>query len=403
MIGRAETNYGTVGVSVRDTLPNMARRRYQASPVKKRCKDVRRPYWQITYRVDATDIEDGKKVTTRPQRKKFLGYAAGPDAITKREAERLRDEFMATINRCEYVIQSQVPFREFLDIYEKQHLPTLAASSRGKYESHLKNHIRPTFGNARLMDIDASRIQMWLLGTDLSYSTKKDLKHLIHGIFKKARKWGYWKEINPAEDVDLGRERVARERRKLTDAEIQSLLDALPADVRAMIRVALFLTLRVSEILGLQEKHLDFENRLVLVRQRFYRGSLDVPKSKKSRRDIPMRLLEPELRARCTGDPERFLFSVTMRGQHKERQCRDDRDINQHILRPIAKKLGLYYKGFGFHHFRHQAVTALNKEDPMQAMKIAGHSRPEMGARYTLEDQERQGDAIQKHQERFIN
>ena len=53
-----------------------------------------------------------------------------------------------------------------------------------------------------------------------------------------------------------------------------------------------------------------------------------------------------------------FVFSLkTSRGV-----CRDDRDILQHLLRPAAEKLGLYYPGFGFHSFRREAVTALAQE-----------------------------------------
>ena len=37
---------------------------------------------------------------------------------------------------------------------------------------------------------------------------------------------------------------------------------------------------------------------------------------------------------------------------------RDDRDINQHFLRPAAQDLGIYWKGFGFHALRREAITS---------------------------------------------
>ena len=35
----------------------------------------------------------------------------------------------------------------------------------------------------------------------------------------------------------------------------------------------------------------------------------------------------------------------------------DDRNLNQHVLRPAAKQLGLYWEGFGFHTFRRMNVS----------------------------------------------
>jgi Phage integrase family len=160
--------------------------------------------------------------------------------------------------------------------------------------------------------------------------------------------------------------------------------------------MGLFYTLGISEILGLQEKHLDFAAGLIRVRQRYYRGNLDVTKNPRRTRDIPMGTMAAALRQRCTGDPERFVFSVMT----KYGDSRDDRDINQHFLRPAAKKLGIYWLGFGFHQFRRQAITALGV-DPMQAQKIAGQSRPDMTGHYTLDDRQRQERAIRTNQERI--
>ena len=167
------------------------------------------------------------------------------------------------------------------------------------------------------------------------------------------------------------------------------LLNTLPVDVRDII-----------EILGLQEKHLDFKAGMVRVRQRYYRGDLDEVKNQRAVRDIPMGYLVESLRRKCTGDPERFVFSV----KTKYGECRDDRDINPHFLRPAAKVLGIYFPGFGFHAFRREAITALSADsDPFQALRTTGHTKVDMSLVYTLTDSERQGEAIKKHQERILD
>ena len=371
--------------------------------------DVNRPYWYITYRVDAIGKD---KSHTRPQRKNFLGYATGPDSVSKREAERLRDEFMRTVNRADYVIQSQIPVCDLLKIFKEQHIPKLATSTQRKYLSHIKNHIEPEFGGLRLMDVDTQRLDAWYTELSkpridaetgerkagLSWATRSDLNNIMSCLFNKAGDWGYWKEQNPALRANVGRKRAERSRTNYTDEELRSLLAALPEDVRRIIEMALFFALRISEVLGLQEKHLDFRTNEIRVRQRWYRGDLDETKTATSKRDIPMADMGETLRRLCKGDPERFVFSV----QTRFGECRDDRDINQHFLWPTAKALGLYYPGFGFHAFKHKAVTELGQKDPMQAQKIAGHAKADMTAHYTLRDRQRQEDAIRQLQVRFL-
>jgi integrase len=179
----------------------------------------------------------------------------------------------------------------------------------------------------------------------------------------------------------------------------------LPADVRLMCCVGLFCTLRVSEILGLQEKHLDFERSVIQVRQRFYRGDLDETKSNTSRRDVPMGYMVDELRSLCQGDPDRFVFQIETRPEwgRKTATCRDDRDIHQHFLRPAAVALEIYWEGFGWHSLRREAVTSLGAIlGPTATMRLAGHATADMSLLYTLADQQAQDAAIRQRQESIV-
>lgn len=71
-------------------------------------------------------------------------------------------------------------------------------------------------------------------------------------IFREAIGWRLWKGENPAEKAKPGKKRMVREKRKLEISETQQLLMALKEDVRLIVMVALFCTLRISEVLGLQ-------------------------------------------------------------------------------------------------------------------------------------------------------
>ncbi len=90
--------------------------------------------------------------------------------------------------------------------------------------------------------------------------------------------------------------------------------------------------------------------------------------------------------------------------EKKGRVCRDDRAINQHFLRPAAIALGLYYKGFGFHAFRREAVTELAKSaGANQAQRMAGHSRADISLHYTQADLDAQTEAVLDLQNRVRN
>jgi integrase len=145
-------------------------------------------------------------------------------------------------------------------------------STQAKYTVHLKNHIRPAFGHLAIGEITTLRIDDWLeakADAGLSWSTRSDLRNLMSGIFRQAKKWGVWKQDNPAQFARVGRKWMVREKKKLAVADTRRLLLALPDDVRLIVMAALFCTLRISEILGLQWRHLDFKTGKIMVRQRY--------------------------------------------------------------------------------------------------------------------------------------
>ena len=364
---------------------------------------ARNPQWYIRPYVPVLTA-DG----VRPRQQRiFLGLCS---QVTKREAILAKNQLMDKINRRQMVVQSQMKFSDFLDHYESQYVLTednLSASTQQKYLSHIKNHIRPAFGELRMAEVTTIAIDGWLtvkMRDGMSWATRMDLRNILCGIFTQARKWGVWKEHNPALDANVGRRRSAREKRKLSLEQTRMLLGSLQEDVRLICMVALFCTLRISEVLGLMWKHVDWSRGKLLVRQRFYRGNLDdLTKTPKSRRDVSLGILIEKLREIYPGPghDEEFILSVKTRWGGG-RFTRDDRDINQHFLRPAAKALGIFYTGFGFHAFRREAVTEYGAQDPLQAMKMAGHGGAKMTELYTLPDDQRQEEAVLRFQEKVL-
>ena len=336
-------------------------------------------------------------------------FVLGPASIGKRRATALKNEIMGTVNRADYVIKSQIKLNEFLPKYRKEHLSHLGKAQECKFEWATEKHIVPQFGNFALSEISTMALQEWFnvkQKAGLSKSTRKGLKAIFSGIFERAIAWRIHQEANPLTGVILHGEDDARKKVKLSDENIRQFLSALRCDVRLLCCSCLFCTLRVSEGFALQEKHLDFDRNVIMVRQSYYRGSLrKAPKSKKGSRDIPMGYLADELKRLMIGDPERFVFQIVTKPNwgREERVCRDDRDLNQHFLRPAAKKLGFYFPGFGFRALRREAITEIGSVAGLgQAMDAAGHSTVDLSLLYTVQDREKQEKAIRGFQERIL-
>jgi integrase len=284
--------------------------RYQEPPLKKTKGND--PKWYIRPYVDVLQA-DG---TIRRERRRF--YLGSTSSVKNEDARAKRKEVLGTVNNGKQVVQAQIRFDELLGIFEQKFLyakKNLSASTQAKYASHLKKHIRPAFGSLSIADITTQRIKDWLVAkqeSGLSWSTRSDLRNLMRCIFREAIGWGLWQGENPAKNAKPGRKKLLRKKLKLTVDSTRNLLLTLREDVRLMVMVALFCTLRISELLGLQWKHIDFESGEIIVEQRYWRGDLDETKTAESERKVRMGFLSDLLRRYFTGphDPDEFVMIV---------------------------------------------------------------------------------------------
>jgi len=142
---------------------------------------------------------------------------------------------------------------------------------------------------------------------------------------------------------------------------------------------------------------------MFLIRQRYWRGDVDRTKSESSDRDIPYGALHELLESLYPGShaAERYCFDV--RTNSVRGITRDDRSIRRNFLRPAAEELGIYYRGFGFHAFRREAITAIAREaDAIQASRVAGHTRMDQTLLYGLDEYVEQERAIRTIQEPYV-
>jgi integrase len=377
-------------------LERMARREYQDPPLKK--TDGANPRWYI--RVRKRVIVGGKSLEKR-QVRVYLGDCK---EYGIREANRLRADALKEINGQCYTISSKILLSDFLIAYNNKHLPTVGKAAQSKYRSLIVNHIAPVFGKRQLSQIGTEDVQDFLNKKkleELSWWTRNDLRNLLSSIFTQAENWGYWQERNPVERTKLPREKPKREKRLLTDEQVGILLRELPADVALMIRLADSTGMRVSEMIGLRWRNVNLETGWLHVCERTYRGEDGPTKTDGSDRKLPLADLLEEFQdhARAmAGKPEDYVFRHPVTGE-----AYDDRNLNQHFLRKIAKRHGFYFQGFGFHSFRRATITGVQESggSSIEAQQIAGHSRPSTTSGYTILQQQRKEDLVRSRQQRL--
>jgi integrase len=364
-------------------------------------KDVPRPYYYIRPYVPVA----GSAGLKRKQKPIPLAYL--DEKRSTRWLEQRKQEIMAPINQGKFILQAQIRFSDLVEKYREARLPKLGSATRKKYETHIQNHILPVFGRAELADIDRQSIEAWLNREvvkhehvdvegevheyeGLGWWTLADLRNILSAIFTAATDWGLWQGGNPCARVKLGTKQEKRERRIPSATDLQRFLAALPDTcilsaeaARLAVLTAVSAGLRVSEVLGLEPSDVDPAGTL-RVRQRWHRGDLGPTKSKASQRVRqvgPLAALLSEL-----GRDKHYIF------EREPGLQPDDRDLQQHVFRPAAEAVGIYFEGFGMHTFRRLNISWRQEAGatPFEAMKAAGHAKPETTWLYTITDADRE-------------
>ena len=321
-------------------------RKYQNPKVEIR-RDVERPYYFV--RVSVPVVTDAGRRLKRERRN--LGFV---DDTTVKQAKQRRAELLEVVNAGRVLVQSQIKFkdiaRRFLDI----RVPQLGFATQNKYRTQIENHILPAFGDLRMCDIDRPTIEAWLnakAASGLGWWSRIDLKGILSAIFTTASDWKLWSGENPTKGVRIGKKRLVRGKRLLTADELRTILASVGDRARFIVLITFGLGLRISEVLGLKWRDVNFDDGVLSIRRRWYRGDLSDDGETKSDNSFRVAQLGPlveEFRRRHPGPQARDQFVFV--GDDGVMPP-DDRDLLREEFRPVLKRLKLYYQGFGWHAF----------------------------------------------------
>lgn len=231
----------------------------------------KKKFWEARY--DAGYDGDGKRI------QKYKGGFK-----REKEAKIYLTEQEASINRGTYIEPQNMFLFQYLNNWLEDKKDNLSPTSYTGYEVNIRCHINPYIGGIRLQDVRAAHIK------DLYKQLKKDRKikvegeirnfkklsgtsiRYVHRVLSKALEDAYKEETiakNPAKLVSPPpKEKFKAE--FLPANQIKELLDKFQDDEMFMpVYLSVILGLRRGEALGLQWQDINFDERIIHIRNNY--------------------------------------------------------------------------------------------------------------------------------------
>ncbi|MBA8792499.1 integrase [Friedmanniella endophytica] len=255
----------------------------------------------------------------------------------------------------------------------------LRATTRQRLEVTLRCQVIPKFGQVQLDRITNAAVRVWvaeMLDGGLSAaSTRKAvfaLRQCLDAAVADNRL-----AVNPALRVPLPSER-AKVPRFLSQDEVERLVEAMPAEYRALVLVGAYAGLRWGEAAGLTRANVDVMRSRIFVRTTAVEvaGTVTLgnePKTTRSKRTVPvarsvMRRIDEHLATYVGAEADALLF-VAPRGGPLFRS------FGRQVWHPAVERAGL--GDVTFHGLRHSFVAILVAAgcNVREVSEWAGHNR----------------------------
>ncbi len=245
------------------------------------------------------------------------------------------------------------------------------------YDSNLRTHIEPRWGQYRLRDITSVAVEKWLESVRLSSSTKAKLKYVMSDVYQHAIRHGWLRnDENPLLAV---RQSAKRQRvpETLEAHEFRALILNLPQKTRTMAIICATTGLRISEVLGLKWSDINWEKLEMEVSRSIVYARVGKCKTEISRQPVSLDEFTVEelsiWRGICTYDqPSDWIFASEWTGGKMPPWANT---LLTRFIRPAAKEAEIV-KRIGWHTFRHTYSTLLkaNGEDVKVVQELMRHA-----------------------------
>lgn len=293
-----------------------------------------------------------------------------PDSKKVEQFERLQ--------RDKYPDRFYPYFDDFAKKWLAQQTPKWKNSYHKTVERNIDNYLIPYFGNTLINEIYLSQLDQFR--QQLAAREKEDGSRTLSNARINNILWPLISiMIVAAEELKFNypfsRYRALREQKAdsspMTLEEVKRFLDYVDPTWYDYFLLRFMTGMRSCEVHGLQLKHIDFEHRLLNIRQNMVNGDITDVKTPKSRRDLPINDLLLTAIKRITAtltDPDDFLFT------DDNGSPLDTRKIGKDIWHPTLKKANL--KTRRPYETRHTAAVLhlAAHENPLYVSQMLGHS-----------------------------
>jgi integrase len=229
---------------------------------------------------------------------------AGPDGIDRPAGETFASktdaEVWLTLKEAEICNgdwtnpdDGQVVFAEYARTWIEER-PGLRPKTVELYGYLLRRHLAPAVGHLAIADIQPSQVRRWrkqLLDANVSAVTVAKAYRLLKAVLNTALDDGVIRR-NPCRIKGAGQEE-SPERPTLTITQVYALAEAVHQRYRALVLLAMFSSLRWSELGGLRQCDIDLAAHTVRVTRQLaqMRGggfAFGPPKSRAGKRVVPI-------------------------------------------------------------------------------------------------------------------
>ena len=230
---------------------------------------------------------DGAEV--RVLRSETLGPVS--EIASRREARILMQRRLVLLNSGQRRAEATMTFGNFVaERFVPDILPTLKYATQTSYSLLLRTHLLPRFRDSRLCDITRAEVQQFITCTlkdGYAWETTNHFRTLLSKIMNTAVSWNFLSD-NPARGVKMPEQTLKRPHRFLTMDEVRRLITASDEPVRTIVLLATMTGLRIGEILALRWGRINLASGTLRVEETCYHGRFGTPKTKASRRELPI-------------------------------------------------------------------------------------------------------------------
>jgi integrase len=226
---------------------------------------------------------DGKRTTRK------LGNL---NELNQQQADARASEMLRNLRR--EAARSVPTVMDIINGYRTEKLSKLRYSTQKANNSWLRSHIEPAWGSVLVTELQPRLVELWLESRPLAPKTRGHLRELLHRLVDYAMWCGSIPVgTNPISLVTVrGSSKRQKQPRSLTVDEFHKLSKHLREPFNTMVLLQLCLGLRVSELLALRWKDVDWIGSKLSVEHGIVNQHFDSVKTEGSRRAMT---LDPHL------------------------------------------------------------------------------------------------------------